>query len=38
MPSKPQNKLQIKIGIGIASGRVIVSYAGTQHRHLYLRR
>jgi len=28
-------KLQIKIGIGIASGSVIAGYAGTQHRATY---
>jgi len=30
-----QNKLQIKIGIGIATGRVIAGYTGTQHRATY---
>jgi class 3 adenylate cyclase len=30
-----QNKVQIKIGIGIASGRVIAGYTGTQHRATY---
>jgi len=30
-----QNKAQIKIGIGIASGRVIAGYTGTQHRATY---
>lgn len=30
-----QDKLQIKIGIGIASGRVIAGYTGTQHRATY---
>jgi class 3 adenylate cyclase len=30
-----QNKIQIKIGIGIASGRVIAGYTGTQHRATY---
>jgi class 3 adenylate cyclase len=30
-----QGKLQIKIGIGIASGRVIAGYTGTQHRATY---
>lgn len=29
------NKTQINIGIGIASGRVIAGYAGTQHRATY---
>ena len=29
------NKTQIKIGIGIASGRVIAGYTGTQHRATY---
>ena len=30
-----KNKVQIKIGIGIASGRVIAGYTGTQHRATY---
>lgn len=30
-----QNKVQIKIGIGIASGRVIAGYTGTQYRATY---
>lgn len=30
-----QNKVQIKIGIGIASGKVIAGYTGTQHRATY---
>jgi class 3 adenylate cyclase len=30
-----QNKVQIKIGIGIASGRVIAGFTGTQHRATY---
>jgi adenylate cyclase len=30
-----QNKVQIKIGIGIASGEVIAGYTGTQHRATY---
>jgi adenylate cyclase len=30
-----QNKIQIKIGIGIASGTVIAGYTGTQHRATY---
>lgn len=30
-----QNKTQIKIGIGVASGRVIAGYTGTQHRATY---
>ena len=30
-----QDKVQIKIGIGIASGRVIAGYTGTQHRATY---
>jgi len=30
-----QNKVQIKIGIGIASGRVIAGYTGSQHRATY---
>ena len=30
-----QNKVQIQIGIGIASGRVIAGYTGTQHRATY---
>ena len=30
-----ENKATIKIGIGIASGRVIAGYAGTQHRATY---
>jgi adenylate cyclase len=30
-----QGKVQIKIGIGIASGRVIAGYTGTQHRATY---
>jgi class 3 adenylate cyclase len=30
-----QNKVQIKIGIGIASGRMIAGYTGTQHRAVY---
>ena len=30
-----QNKAQIKIGIGIASGRVIAGYTGTQYRATY---
>jgi len=29
------NKTQIKIGIGIASGKVIAGYTGTQHRATY---
>ena len=30
-----QDKVQIRIGIGIASGRVIAGYTGTQHRATY---
>lgn len=30
-----QNKTQIQIGIGIATGRVIAGYTGTQHRATY---
>jgi class 3 adenylate cyclase len=30
-----QNKTQIEIGIGIATGRVIAGYTGTQHRATY---
>jgi class 3 adenylate cyclase len=30
-----QNKTQIQIGIGIASGRVIAGYTGTKHRATY---
>ena len=30
-----RNKVQIKIGIGVASGRVIAGYTGTQHRATY---
>ena len=30
-----QNKVQIKIGIGIASGQVIAGFTGTQHRATY---
>ena len=30
-----QDKIQIKIGIGIATGRVIAGYTGTQHRATY---
>jgi len=30
-----QNKGQIQVGIGIASGRVIAGYTGTQHRATY---
>jgi class 3 adenylate cyclase len=30
-----QNKIQVKIGIGIATGRVIAGYTGTQHRAAY---
>jgi class 3 adenylate cyclase len=30
-----ENKTPIKIGIGIASGRVMAGYAGTQHRATY---
>ena len=30
-----QNKIQIKIGIGLATGRVIAGYTGTQHRATY---
>ena len=30
-----ENKAEINIGIGIASGRVMVGYAGTQHRATY---
>ena len=30
-----QNKIQIKVGIGIATGRVIAGYTGTQHRATY---
>jgi class 3 adenylate cyclase len=30
-----QNKTQIKTGIGIATGRVIAGYTGTQHRATY---
>jgi class 3 adenylate cyclase len=30
-----QNKVQIKIGVGIASGQVIAGYTGTQHRATY---
>ena len=30
-----QNKVQIKIGIGVASGKVIAGYTGTQHRATY---
>jgi adenylate cyclase len=32
---KMRGKTQIKIGIGIASGRVIAGYTGTQHRATY---
>ena len=30
-----RNKLQIEIGIGIASGQVVAGYTGTQHRATY---
>ena len=30
-----QNKVQIKIGIGVASGTVIAGYTGTQHHATY---
>jgi adenylate cyclase len=30
-----QNKIQINVGIGIATGRVIAGYTGTQHRATY---
>lgn len=30
-----ENKSQIKIGIGIASGKMVAGYAGTQHRATY---
>jgi class 3 adenylate cyclase len=30
-----QNKTQIKIGVGVATGRVIAGYTGTQHRATY---
>jgi adenylate cyclase len=30
-----QNKTQVQIGIGIATGRVIAGYTGTQHRATY---
>lgn len=30
-----QNKSQIKIGIGVASGQVIAGFTGTQHRAMY---
>lgn len=30
-----RNKTQIKIGVGIATGRVIAGYTGTQHRATY---
>ena len=30
-----QNKVQIKVGIGIASGNVIAGFTGTQHRATY---
>ena len=30
-----QNKVQINVGIGIATGRVIAGYTGTQHRATY---
>lgn len=30
-----RNKVQIKIGIGVASGRVIAGYTGTRHRATY---
>jgi adenylate cyclase len=30
-----QDKIQIKIGIGVATGRVIAGYTGTQHRATY---
>jgi len=30
-----QNKIQIEIGVGIATGRVIAGYTGTQHRATY---
>jgi adenylate cyclase len=30
-----QNKVQIKIGIGVASGRVIAGYTGSEHRATY---
>jgi len=30
-----QDKVQVKIGIGIASGRVIAGYTGTEHRATY---
>jgi class 3 adenylate cyclase len=30
-----RNKVQIQIGIGIASGRVIAGYTGTQYRATY---
>ena len=30
-----RGKVQIQIGIGIASGRVVAGYTGTQHRATY---
>ena len=30
-----QGKLQIQIGVGVASGRVVAGYTGTQHRATY---
>jgi class 3 adenylate cyclase len=30
-----QNKTQIRIGIGIATGKMIAGYTGTQHRATY---
>jgi len=30
-----RNKVQIKVGIGVASGRVIAGYTGSQHRATY---
>ena len=35
MEQAAQNKVQIQIGIGIATGRVIAGFTGTQYRATY---